>query len=101
MLLTKFDLKTISQKEIKQQSLTKQLSDAPSPLVLPDIDSFCDENVLTIQKEKETWKFFVDGSNCQNGSRVGVMLIHPSGKSTPLSFHLNILCTNNTAKYEA
>lgn len=48
MLLIEFKLKFVSQKEIKGQALTEQLIDSPSPLALPNIDSFLDENVLAI-----------------------------------------------------
>jgi hypothetical protein len=47
MLLIEFDLKFFSQKEIKEQALTDQLANSPSPWALPNDDSFHNESVLT------------------------------------------------------
>lgn len=49
MMLTKFDLKFVSQKEIKGQALIGHLTDAPSPLTLPNQESYPDKFILPIE----------------------------------------------------
>lgn len=99
MLLTEFDLKFVSQKSIKDQALTDHLADAPSPLALPSNQSFSNDNVLKI--ELKTWELYFDGSKCRIGFGTRVILIPPIGKHIPLSYQLNLLCTNNNVEYKA
>lgn len=100
MMLTEFDLKFVSQRAIKGQALIDHLVEAPSPFSFPNPESFLDDFILCIEKD-ETWELYFDGSRCCIGSRVGVVLISPTKKSIPLSYHLNFLCTNNITEYEA
>lgn len=100
MMLTKFDLKFVSQKAIKGQALIDHLVDAPSPFSLPNSKSFPDEYIFSIEVE-ETWELYFDGSKCRTGSGAWVVLISPKKKLIPLSYSLNFLCTNNIVEYEA
>ncbi|GLJ23983.1 hypothetical protein SUGI_0456280 [Cryptomeria japonica] len=100
MMLTEFDIKFVSQRAIKGQALTDHLVEAPSPFSFPNPESFPDDFILSIEKD-ETWELFFDGSKCRTGSGAGVVLISPTKKPIPLSYHLNFLCTNNIAEYEA
>jgi ribonuclease HI len=47
------------------------------------------------------WKLFFDGSACEEGQGVGVVLISPKEVVFEQSVHLEYFCTNNQAEYEA
>jgi ribonuclease HI len=47
------------------------------------------------------WILYFDGSVCNEGQRIGIMLISPSNVSFDFSNRLKTYCTNNQAKYEA
>lgn len=63
VMLTKFDLKFVPQKEIKRQALIDHLVDTPSPLDFPNHDTFPDEDVLIID-DNDTWELYFDCSKC-------------------------------------
>lgn len=96
---TNFGLNFVSQKEIKGQALTKKLDDTPSSLVLPNNDSFPNDNVLTI--ETNTWELYFDSSKCRIGFDVGVIIVPPIGNPIPLFYCLKFLCINNIIEYGA
>ena len=52
-------------------------------------------------KDPEEWQLYVDGSACNKGSGVGVVLIAPDGVALELSIRLGFHATNNVAEYEA
>ena len=47
------------------------------------------------------WKLFFDGSTCNDGQRIGAILISPSGTIFEFSNRLEEERTNNQAEYEA
>ena len=47
------------------------------------------------------WKLFFDGSACDDGQRIGDVLISPSGTIFEFSNWLDEESTNNQVKYEA
>jgi ribonuclease HI len=47
------------------------------------------------------WTMFFDGSNTQDGSWAGCVLIDLGKGKALISCRLKFECTNNTAKYEA
>ncbi|XP_073152352.1 uncharacterized protein [Henckelia pumila] len=56
----------------------------------------------TVQLEQEYhWKIFVDGSSCQTGSGVGIVILSPWGEETNISIRLDFRASNNEAEYEA
>ncbi|XP_073120998.1 uncharacterized protein [Henckelia pumila] len=56
----------------------------------------------TIQlKQEDHWKIFVDGSSCQTGSGVGIVIISTWGEETNISIRLDFRASNNEAEYEA
>ena len=44
---------------------------------------------------------YFDGSSCNEGAGVGVLLISPGGEAVRLMYKLEFITTNNTAEYEA
>ena len=47
------------------------------------------------------WKFYFDGSVCDDERGIGAVLISPSGAVFEFSNRLEEYCTNNQVKYEA
>ena len=47
------------------------------------------------------WKFYFDGSVCDDGRGIGVVLISPSSVVFEFSNRLEEYCTNNQVEYEA
>ena len=47
------------------------------------------------------WKFYIDGSVCDNGQGIGAILISPNGAVFKFSNRLEEECTNNQVEYEA
>ncbi|KAH9295248.1 hypothetical protein KI387_038836, partial [Taxus chinensis] len=62
-----------------------------------------DESINQFHHEYDTLKFtlFFDGSKCQQGGGVGIILIPPWETPIPLTYKLNFECTNNMVEYEA
>ncbi|GJY88584.1 reverse transcriptase domain-containing protein [Tanacetum coccineum] len=53
------------------------------------------------QDDVEKWILFTDGASNSKGSRVGLVLISPSGVEFTYALGLNFTSTNNEVKYEA
>ena len=47
------------------------------------------------------WTLYFDGSVCNEGQGIGIVLVSPSNVSFDFSSRLKTYCTNNQAKYEA
>jgi ribonuclease HI len=47
------------------------------------------------------WTLYFDGSVCNEGQEIGIMLVSPSNVSFDFSNRLKTYCTNNQAEYEA
>jgi ribonuclease HI len=47
------------------------------------------------------WTLYFDGSVCNEGQGIGIMLVSPSNVSFDFSSRLKTYCTNNQAEYEA
>jgi hypothetical protein len=89
MLLTKFDLNFISKEAIKGQALIDQLANAPSPLTLPNNDSFPNDNVLII--EYDTWDLCFEISSCRKIFDTRATIVFLKGEPIPLSHRLKFL----------
>ena len=44
---------------------------------------------------------FFDGSVCDDGCGIGILLVSPRGATYSFSIRLSTTCTNNVAEYEA
>ncbi|KAK1630751.1 hypothetical protein QYE76_005066 [Lolium multiflorum] len=47
------------------------------------------------------WAMFFDGSACDDGCGIGILLVSPRGATYSFSIRLSTPCTNNVAEYEA
>jgi ribonuclease HI len=47
------------------------------------------------------WMLFFDGSTCEQGAGIGVVLISPRGKKYEFSLPIVATSTNNQAEYQA
>jgi hypothetical protein len=47
------------------------------------------------------WTLYFDGSVCNEGQGIGIVLVSPSNVSFDFSSRLKTYCTNNQAEYEA
>jgi hypothetical protein len=47
------------------------------------------------------WAMYFDGSTCEGGCGVGILLVSPRGVTHSFSIRLPAPCTNNLAEYEA
>ena len=99
LLLSKFDIKYVTQKSMKGRTIANHLAHC-SPEGAEEIKGdFPNEDIMGI--EVESWKMYFDGATNQNRSGIGVLLISPKGTHIPFSGRLNFLATNNATEYEA
>jgi ribonuclease HI len=47
------------------------------------------------------WAMYFDGSACEDGCGIGILLVSPRGVTYSFSVRLPAPCTNNLAEYEA
>ena len=47
------------------------------------------------------WAMFFDGSACDDGCGVGILLVSPQGVTYSFSIRMTAPCTNNLVEYEA
>ena len=99
MLLSKFDIRYMTQKSVKGRAITDHLAHC-SPKEAEEIQGdFPDVDIIGI--ELESWKMYFDGATNHNGSGIGVLLISPKGIHILFSSRLNFPATNNAIEYEA
>ena len=65
------------------------------------LDNEVPGEVAMAEEVREQWLMKFDGSSTTQSGGVGVVLYHEEDKAVALSFKLEFLCSNNTAKYEA
>ena len=71
-----------------------------------DTTTFLDDSLYHIttssnHSSEETWKLFFDGASTHRGCGIGILLISPDARHTPMSIKLDFEVTNNAAEYEA
>ena len=99
LLLSKFDLKYVTQKSVKRRAIANHLAHC-SPEEAEEIQGdFPDEDIMRIKVE--SWKMYFDGATNQNrsGIGIGVLLISPKGAHISFSSRLNFPATNNATEY--
>lgn len=87
LALSEFDLRHESAKTILGQIMADFVTQHCGPEI----------NVV----EPAPWTLFLDGSSCENGSRIGVVLVSPKGTRFEFSFPIDGPSTNNQAEYQA
>ena len=86
LALLDFDLRYESAKVVKGQ-------------VIADFITHHREKITLL--ELTPWALFLDGSTCQQGGGVSIVLISPQGVSFEYAIHIKLTSTNNQAEYEA
>jgi ribonuclease HI len=56
-------------------------------------------NITTLSVH--AWAMYFDGSACEDGCGIGILLVLPRGVTYSFSVRLPATCTNNLAEYEA
>ncbi|KAK1613358.1 hypothetical protein QYE76_037031 [Lolium multiflorum] len=85
--LSEFDLRYQPAKAVKGQAL--------ADLIAERINT--DIAALSVR----AWAMFFDGSVCDDGCGIGILLVSPRGATYSFSIRLSTPCTNNVAEYEA
>jgi hypothetical protein len=85
--LSEFDIRYQPTKAVKGQAL--------ADLIIERINT----NVATLSVR--AWALYFDGSACENGCGVGILLVSPWGVTYSFSIRLPAPCTNNLVEYEA
>ena len=85
--LSEFDIRYQPAKAVKGQVLADLVADRIST----------DIAALFIR----AWAMFFDGSACDDGCGVGILLVSPRGATYSFSIRMTAPCTNNLVEYEA
>jgi hypothetical protein len=85
--LSEFDIRYQNAKEVKGQAL--------ADLIVERINI----NIATLSVR--VWAMYFDGSACEDGRGIGILLVSPQGVTNSFSIRLPASCTNNLAEYEA
>ena len=85
--LSEFDIRYQPAKAVKGQAL--------ADLIAERINT--DIAALSVR----AWAMFFDGSACDDGCGIGILLVSPRGATYSFSIRLPTPCTNNVAEYEA
>jgi hypothetical protein len=85
--LSEFDIWYQPMKAVKRQALVD--------LIVERINT----NITTLSVC--AWAMYFDGSACEDGCGIGILLVSPQGVTYSFSIRLPAPCTNNLAEYEA
>jgi ribonuclease HI len=85
--LSEFDIRYQPAKAVKGQAL--------ADLITERINT----NIATLSVR--AWAMYFDGSACEDGCGIGILLVSPRGVTYSFSISLPAPCTNNLAEYEA
>jgi hypothetical protein len=84
--LSEFDIRYQPVKAVKEQAL--------ADLIVERINT----NIATLSVR--AWAMYFDGSACEDGCGIGILLVSPQGVTYSFSIRLPTPCTNNLAEYE-
>jgi hypothetical protein len=85
--LSEFDIRYQPVKAVKGQALADLIAERVSTNIA----------ALSIR----AWAMYFDGSVCEDGCGIGILLVSPRGATYSFSIRLPTTCTNNLAEYEA
>jgi hypothetical protein len=86
-VLSEFDIRYQPAKAVKGQAL--------ADLIIERINT----NIATLSVW--AWAMYFDGSACEDGCGIGILLVSPRGVTYSFSIRLLAPCTNNLVEYEA
>ena len=84
--LSEFDIRYQPAKAVKGQALADLIADRVNT----------DVSALFVR----AWAMFFDGSACDDGCGVGILLVSPRGATYSFSIRMATPCTNNLVEYE-
>jgi hypothetical protein len=85
--LTEFDIRSQPAKAVKGQALVDLIAERI--------------NTNTVTLSVWAWAMYFDGSACEDGCGIGILLVSPRGVTYSFPIRLPAPCTNNLAEYEA
>ncbi|XP_004229304.1 uncharacterized protein [Solanum lycopersicum] len=90
---------------MKAQALAHHLAQNPVDGDYEPLDTyFPDEEINSIEKVgsngNQAWQLYFDGATNTKGTRIGAILISPTGQHYPAAAQLRFFCTNNMTEYE-
>jgi hypothetical protein len=85
---------TLSEFDIQYQPTKAVKGHALADLIAERINT----NITTLSVR--AWAMFFDGSTCEHGCSIGILLVSPQGVTYSFSIRLLVPCTNNLAEYE-
>jgi hypothetical protein len=84
--LSEFDIRYQPTKAVKGQALVDLITER------------ININIATLSVR--AWAMYFDGSTCEDGCGIGILLVSPRGVTYSFSIRLPAPCTNNLAEYE-
>jgi hypothetical protein len=84
--LSEFDIRYQPTKAVKGQALADLITER------------ININIATLSVR--AWAMYFDGSTCEDGCGIGILLVSPRGVTYSFSIRLPAPCTNNLAEYE-
>jgi ribonuclease HI len=85
---------TLSEFDIRYQPMKAVKGQALADLITERINT----NIVTLSMR--VWAMCFDGSSCEDGCGIGILLVLPQGVTYSFSVRLPTPCTNNLAEYE-
>jgi ribonuclease HI len=85
-VLSEFDIRYQPAKAVKGQALTDLIAERINTNIA----------ILSVR----AWAMYFDGSACEDGCGIGILLVSPQGVTYSFSIRLSAPCTNNLAEYE-
>jgi hypothetical protein len=86
---------TLSEFNIRYQPAKAVKGQALADLIAERINT----NIATLSVR--VWAMYFDGSACEDGCGIGILLVSPQGVTYSFSIRLPAPCTNNIAEYKA
>ena len=97
VLLTEFDIIYVIRTAMKAQALAENPVDGDYE---PLDTYFTDEEINSIEEVgsngNQAWQLYFDGATNTKGTRIGEILISPTGQHYPATAQLCFFCTNKT-----
>jgi hypothetical protein len=84
--LSEFNIRYQPTKAVKGQALADLIAER------------INNNIATLSLR--AWAMYFDGSSCEDGCGIGILLVSPRGVTNSFSIRLPAPCTNNLAEYE-
>ncbi|XP_070048839.1 uncharacterized protein [Nicotiana tomentosiformis] len=106
ILLSEFDIVSVTQKVVKGQALADHLAENPVDGEYEPLKKYFPDEEVSFVGEDLTeayagWRMFYDGATNFKGVGIRAVLVSKTGQHYPVSAKLRFPCTKNMAEYEA